>query len=343
MWKGVFGRRNTQRMSGGSGSNRLRWWVCFSGVLHLVLLAMLLLVPPSTARRDAPHRVYAVDLVGSGPAPVAKASPVLAPAVPEPPKPAEAPVEVEAPSKERVKEAPKPKEEAPPALTEPAPPERPKKKVVEPAKPARPKKVAKPEKKPKPKPKVVKREKPAPKKTAAKKVSRKSPAKKPSKVAKKKPKGKRKSDAGADSRLVERVRKRRIDDAVAVARERARLRRAARREGGGAVGAGTGTSSNGGVVRGMEFLAYRQQMHDQIKERWTWIGKRSGLEVTVGFGIRADGQVFGLKLLKSSGDTSFDESAVRAVRRASLPPPPASHARDFAEVELTFRPTDLDG
>ncbi len=333
-------------MSGGSGSHRLRWWVCFSGVLHLVLLAMLLLVPPSTALRDAPPPVYTVDLVAPGPAPAAKAAPALAPAAPEPPEPAAAPQDAEAPPKEQVKEAPEPKEE-PPALTEPVPPEKPKKKVVEPAKPPRPKKVAKPKKKPAPKPKVVKREKPAPKKTAAKKASKKKlskkrPAKKTPKLAKKAPK--RKSVANPDSKLVERLRKRRIDDAVAVARERARLRRAERRAGGGAVGAGTGASGNGGVVRGMAFLSYRQEMLNRIKDRWTWIGKRGKLEVTVGFGVGVDGEIFGLKLLRFSGDSSFDESVVRAVRRSSpLPPPPASHVRDFAQVEITFRPTDLDG
>ncbi|MDE0028433.1 MAG: cell envelope integrity protein TolA [Deltaproteobacteria bacterium] len=313
----------------------MRWWVCFSGVLHLVLLAMLLLVPPSTALRDAPPPVYTVDLVAPGPAPVAKAAPALAPAVPEPPEPAAAPREVEAPPKELVKEAPEPKEEEPPALTEPVPPEKPKKKV------------AKPKKKPAPKPKVVKREKPAPKKTAAKKaskkkVSKKRPAKKTPKLAKKAPK--RKSAANPDSKLVERLRKRRIDDAVAVARERARLRRAERQAGGGAVGAGTGASGNGGVVRGMAFLSYRQEMLNRIKDRWTWIGKRGKLEVTVGFGVGVDGEIFGLKLLRFSGDSSFDESVVRAVRRSSpLPPPPASHVRDFAQVEITFRPADLDG
>ena len=331
-------------MSGDPGSHRLRWWVCFSAVLHLVLLAMLLLVPSSTARRDAPPRVYTVDLVAPGPPPMAKAAPVPAPAVPEPPKPVEAPPEVEAPSKEQVKAPPEAKEEEPPALVEPVPPKKPQKKVVEPAKPAPPKKVAKPKKKPRPK--VVKREKPAPKKTAAKKASKKKvakkrPSKKTPKVAKKKPKRK---SAGSDSKLVERLRKRRIDDAVAVARERARLRRAARREGGGVVGGGSGTSGNGGVVRGVEFLAYRHQMLDRIKDRWTWIGKRGDLEVTVGFGVGVDGGIFGLKLLKFSGDASFDESVVRAVRRSSpLPPPPAGYVRDFAQVEITFRPTDLDG
>ncbi len=336
MWEGVFRRRDGGRVSGGSDSGRLRWWVCFSAVLHGVMVAMLLVVPPSTARRDAPARVYTVDLVASpAPARVETPPPVVAPVAPAPPKPAETPREVETPPKEQAKEAPKPSD-VPPAVTRSAPPKKPKKKVVKPKRPEKPKKkVAKPKKKPEPK--VAKRKKTAPKKAVAKKP----PAKKPPKLAKKQPRGKRTS---ADSRLLERLKERRIDDAVAVARERARLRRAARREGGGAGEAGTGTARNGGVVRGMEFLAYRGRMLDRIKDRWTWIGKRGDLEVTVGFGVGADGEIFGLKLLKLSGDASFDESVVRAVHRSSpLPPPPAGYVRDFAQVEVTFRPSDLDG
>jgi len=94
----------------------------------------------------------------------------------------------------------------------------------------------------------------------------------------------------------------------------------------------------------MEFVIYRNEMLDRIKERWTWIGKRTDLEVTVGFGVNVDGTIFGLKLLKTSGDRSYDESVVRAVRRASpLSQPPARYAREFAEVELTFRPDSADG
>ena len=62
------------------------------------------------------------------------------------------------------------------------------------------------------------------------------------------------------------------------------------------------------------------------------------------FGIRADGEILGLKLLKSSGDGAFDESAVRAVRRANpLPWPPRSHLREFSSVEFTFKPDNSGG
>ena len=102
---------------------------------------------------------------------------------------------------------------------------------------------------------------------------------------------------------MKRLKQRKMDDAVATARERARLRREARVRRQGSAGAGAGRGSGGGVLRGVEFLAYRNEMLNRIKERWTWIPKPKALEVTVGFGIRSDGEIFGLKLLKFSGDT----------------------------------------
>ncbi|MGH7829264.1 MAG: TonB C-terminal domain-containing protein, partial [Candidatus Binatia bacterium] len=45
-----------------------------------------------------------------------------------------------------------------------------------------------------------------------------------------------------------------------------------------------------------------------------------------------------------SGDASYDDSVVRALKRASpLPPPPESYRKDFMDVELTFQPKDLGG
>ena len=336
---------------GGSRANRLRWWICFSGALHLALIVTLLAAPTSTARRDLPVPVYTVDLVtGSMPAPPAaprrpeprKAEPPrvenlplveeegLEEALLEPPETVKvSEKQVPPPKKKQAKKPPKPKvKEAPPVKKAVKAPEKPKKKTVKPKKTVKRKKAVKPRKASKPK-KAVKRTKRAPK----------GPAKLAGKASKA-PKPKRK--AGKERQLVERLRQRRIDDAVATARERARLRREAR------VGQGTGAGgkgSGGGVLRGMEFVAYRNEMLNLIKDRWTWIGRRRDLEVTVGFGVAADGGVFGLKLLKSSGDASYDESVVRAVRRASasLRPPPPRYAREFAEVEVTFRPGDLDG
>lgn len=327
--------------SGQDGGHRLKWWIFFSGVLHLALILTLLAAPPSTARRGSAVPVYTVDLVaGDGPAPsepgdARKPDPPRKQEAREPVLETVAPETVEAPKEVQ----PRPKAEAPAKKPPPEKKSVKAKKVKKAEKVAKPKKVKKAKKVAKPK-----KEKAAARKKAAKakKVAKASKAKKatePKKAAKPK-----RSDGG-DSKLVRRLKQRRIDAAVATARERARMRR----ETGSGRGSGTGAGNGvGGLVRGMEFVAYHNRMLGQIKESWTWprtwLSKPGALEVTVGFGVRVDGEIVGVELLKRSGDASFDESVVRAVRRASpLPPPPRSHARDFAQVEVTFRPNDLDG
>lgn len=350
--------------SGQDGSHRLKWWIFFSGVLHLALILTLLAAPPSTARRGSAVPVYTVDLVaGDGPAPSEPGDARK----PEPPRKQEArdpvletvaPETVEAPREVQ----PRPKAEAPPKKPPPgkkavkakkakeskkaekvAKPKKVKKakKVAKPKKPEKQKKVAKSRKLAEPG-KVAKRKAAKPRKekaAARKKVAKAKKATEPKKAAKPK-----RSDGG-DSKLVRRLKQRRIDAAVATARERARMRRETGNGRGSGAGIGNGV---GGLVRGMEFVAYHNRMLGLIKESWTWprtwLSRPGALEVTVGFGVRVDGEVVGVELLKRSGDASFDESVVRAVRRASpLPPPPRSHAREFAQVEVTFRPNDLDG
>lgn len=110
-------------------------------------------------------------------------------------------------------------------------------------------------------------------------------------------------------------------------------------EGAGVLGPG---GRGGGVVKGVEFLIYRNRMLQVIRDRWTWGGKRNNLEVTVRFGILENGEIVGLKIVRVSGDPSYDDSVIRAVKKASpLPPPPESYRKDFMDVELTFRPKDL--
>lgn len=112
-------------------------------------------------------------------------------------------------------------------------------------------------------------------------------------------------------------------------------------EGEGAAALGPG-GRGGGIVKAIEFLVYRNQMLRVIRDRWTWVGKRSDLEVTVRFGIRENGEIVGLRITRVSGDGSYDDSVLRAVTKASpLLPPPENYRKEFMDVELTFRPKDL--
>ena len=113
-------------------------------------------------------------------------------------------------------------------------------------------------------------------------------------------------------------------------------------EGAGAAGLGQGGRGGPGVVRGIDFVVYQNRIFGTIKENWAWPGQRSDLRVVVQFGIKDNGEIFGLKIVKPSGDPSYDESVLRAVKKSNpLPAPPESYRKEFADVELTFRPSDL--
>jgi colicin import membrane protein len=103
---------------------------------------------------------------------------------------------------------------------------------------------------------------------------------------------------------------------------------------GGAPGPG-----GGGIVRGLEFIMYTEQVKRRVKESWIVTEKKPGLIATVRFGVQPDGEVFAIELVKRSGDRAFDESVVRAVNKANpLPPPPQTYQQEFAtqKVEVTF-------
>jgi TonB family protein len=110
----------------------------------------------------------------------------------------------------------------------------------------------------------------------------------------------------------------------------------------GPAGIGGEGPGGGGTVRGLEFVVYYNQMLTRIKERWTWVGTRGDLRVTVQFSILPSGEITSIRLGERSGDQSYDASVERAVKGAGpLPPPPEAYRSDFADVELTFRPADL--
>jgi len=47
------------------------------------------------------------------------------------------------------------------------------------------------------------------------------------------------------------------------------------------------------------------------------VGKNTELEVTVRFGIQENGEIVSLRIVEASGDPSYDDSVIRAVRKAS--------------------------
>jgi len=110
----------------------------------------------------------------------------------------------------------------------------------------------------------------------------------------------------------------------------------------GPAGVGGEGPGGGGTLRGLEFVVYYNQMLTRIKENWAWVGERTDLRVTVRFSILPSGEITNLRLVERSGDSGYDTSVERAVKRSSpLGPPPQAYQSDFADVELAFRPADL--
>lgn len=103
-----------------------------------------------------------------------------------------------------------------------------------------------------------------------------------------------------------------------------------------------GSGMGGGVVRPPEFFTYEKIVRSRIKEAWRWYDRNSSLITVISFDIEPDGVIKNVRLVKSSGDSSYDDSVVRAAMKASpLPAPPKSvYEQYFKSVRITFDPRE---
>jgi len=106
------------------------------------------------------------------------------------------------------------------------------------------------------------------------------------------------------------------------------------------IGPGTGSA---GATQDLEFLMYYQAVQDRVKKAWNFGGGSSDLTATVDFAIGPDGALTGIKLAKSSNDPAFDDSVLRAIRRAApFPPPPDKYRSEFGQgIEALFKLGEL--
>jgi TonB family protein len=94
-------------------------------------------------------------------------------------------------------------------------------------------------------------------------------------------------------------------------------------------------------VQRVRLVAYQDRVRTKIIE--TWILPLSAeqtrdLQATAQFQVTRSGHVVQLELVKPSGNTLFDASLLRAIRRASpLPALPEDYPLDVLEVEMRFR------
>lgn len=83
---------------------------------------------------------------------------------------------------------------------------------------------------------------------------------------------------------------------------------------------------------------YVDRMLALIRAHWVRPPMGSGVEVMVHFRIGGDGEISDIDIRRSSGYSSFDLAALRAVRSASpLPPLPRGYDQDSLGVNLIFR------
>ncbi len=102
-------------------------------------------------------------------------------------------------------------------------------------------------------------------------------------------------------------------------------------------------SSFGASIAGLDnpdftYGYYIDQMLSQIRANWVRPPLGGGVEAVVHFRVSRDGRIDDLRIVTSSGYSSFDLAGLRAVQSASpLPPLPASYRRGELGVNLVIR------
>ena len=108
-------------------------------------------------------------------------------------------------------------------------------------------------------------------------------------------------------------------------------------EGKGAAPGTGGDGGGGGILMGLDFIIYKNQVEAIIKKNWTWVGANPDLTIRVGFRIGDGGDITDVRVLDRSGDSSFDDSVMRSIRISSpLPAPPAKYRQIFGDYTLEF-------
>lgn len=281
--------------------------VMLSGLLHAgLLLALVSAADPPQSKPWTPQS-YTVSLV----APAA-----LGLATEPPPAPSPKPKKVESAA---VTPLPNPK---------PQPPK------VEVKKPKAEKKlkVAKPKKSVK----IASKKKPPPKKAPLKTEVKKPQAQKPEQARKPPPQSSAPKEP-EEQRLSAEDREQQIAAALEEIRQRVQADQRQTAETSHSISVSGG--GGGDTLRGLPFILYTQEVKQRVKQSWIVAEHKSGLTAVVRFGILANGEVVGVELAERSGDIVFDESAIRAVRKANpLPPPPEAYRNEFTrqKIEVVF-------
>jgi TonB family protein len=131
-------------------------------------------------------------------------------------------------------------------------------------------------------------------------------------------------------------------DQAEPASEAARVREAEPAEGPAGKQAVTGGENAGrGQVSDLRFRAYYDQIWAQIRASWVLpdgVAAGDTLLIVVGIRISPAGDIQQYWVEKKSGNLYYDQSAIRAIRKASpLPPLPEDLGDEYLEVGVNFR------
>jgi colicin import membrane protein len=92
-----------------------------------------------------------------------------------------------------------------------------------------------------------------------------------------------------------------------------------------------------------EYLAYFRQLDEKVRSNWNvpalGAGEKEKLMVQIRIVIEIDGRVSQVRMEKSSGNSYFDDSVLRAIRKASplpVPPAPLRGSEEYYEVGFRF-------
>jgi colicin import membrane protein len=310
------------------GVGRIWKWVIISGVVHVVVITYLLVGPLLGPKSQTPPQITTVDLLG-GEKLGGGAGTALTPPPPKAKPEAQAPEEKAAPP---VKETKKVKETVKP--------------VVDEAKEAREAK-AKAEMIERVKAKKEAEEK----KKAELEAKRKAEQEEAALVkARLEDLRKKRTEAALEEIRAKAAAKEKLEAEQRAAADRAAAEKAAAAQLAksnvpgdtpGAARPGTG-QTGGGIQKSREYIAYQNDMVRRIQDSFTWPGVRLDLTTTIYFRVQDNGEITGIRLVKSSGDRSFDDSVVRALRKASpLSPLPDDGKSELREWEFDFNSARL--
>ena len=283
---------------------RLGRMVLLSGFVHVSVLGVLYTHGESRHSEPLLPQTYTVALVAP-PATLRRPEPAPPPAAAPSPEPA--PPEIQ-PKKE---EPPKPTVEKPEV-------KKPKVQVTE-KKPEQPAVQPQPEVEKK----VVVEQKPKP---AVEEPAAEPPAPKTAE----KPEPKKKAEAPQKPSVEESPTDEQRDRRILAALEKVRGR------------VETAAPAAGTAIRGLPFLLYTSQVKQRVRESWIVAQQKPGASAVVRFGILPSGDIVAIELARGSGDRVFDESVIRAVKKADpLPPPPEAYRHEFTrqKIEVVFGET----